>query len=142
MLQETVRAQTPAPSGGLYESVKTLARNLIDSARTRLHLLALEIAEERAHIGSMVLLSAAAMVCALVGLIFIAGFFILLAWDTPYRFWVAGLVPVFFLLAAAVLGLVCRNRHKSRGPLFAASLREMVRDIEKLKPAGRPPAAR
>ena len=136
MLQETVRGQTSrgqTSQGGLYESVKSLARGLIASARTRLQLLALEIAEERAHLGSMLLLGAIALVCALLGLIFAGGFFILLAWDTPYRLWVAGLLPLFFLAASAVLCVVCRNRHKSHGRMFSASLQEMSKDIDQLK---------
>lgn len=131
MLHETMRERT-AP-GGLYESVKSLARNIIESLRTRLHLLSLEIAEEKARVVSLAIFGAAALLCALVGLIFAGGFFIVLSWDTPYRLWVAGLLPLFFLVTAVVLGMVGRRRNKSRGPLFAASLGEMVKDIDRLR---------
>lgn len=138
MLHESIRGQTSP--GGLYESAKSLVRNIIESLRTRLHLLSLEIAEEKARVVSLAMFGAAAVVCALVGLIYAGGFFIVLAWDTPYRLWVAGLVPLFFIVAAVVLGLVGRSRNRSRGPMFAASLGEMVKDIDRLRGRGERPA--
>lgn len=140
MLHEPLRG--PATPGGLYESAKSLARHVIESLRTRLHLLSLEIAEEKARVLSLALFGAAAVVCALAGLIYAGGFFIVLAWDTPYRLWVAGLVPVLFLAAAVVLGLVGRSRNKSRGPMFTASLGEMVKDIDRLRGRAQRPTTR
>lgn len=131
MLNETLRGQTS--HGGLYESAKSLVRNIIESLRTRLHLFSLELAEEKARVLSLAVFGAAAFICALVGLIFSGAFFIVWAWDTPYRLLIAGLVPLFFLLAAGVLLQVGRQRNKARGPMFAASLGEMVKDIDKLR---------
>lgn len=118
---------------GLYASIKTLIGALVASVRLRLDLVAVEVAEEKARLLTQLWWVGAAFLCALVGLIFSGSFFILLAWDTPYRLWVAGLVPLVFLLAAAGLGRTCLLRQRSWPRPFAASLRELNRDLEALR---------
>jgi uncharacterized membrane protein YqjE len=126
-------AATGPARPGLYDSIKTLAGTLIESVRLRLDLVAVEVAEEKARLLTQVWLAGAAFLCALLGLIFSGVFLVLLAWDTPYRLWVAGLVPTVFLLAAAGLGRACWLHQRSSPRPFAASLRELSRDVEALR---------
>jgi uncharacterized membrane protein YqjE len=54
-------------------------------------------------------------------------------WDTPYRLLATGLIAATLVAVGAGLWLVFRNKAKAKGKALAATLHELVTDIEHLR---------
>jgi uncharacterized membrane protein YqjE len=116
-----------AARGGLLHSIKDLAQSLLGAARTRLEILATEIEEERLRLEQMLLVALGAVFCVGMGVVLSVFFVVVLFWDT-HRLAAVGALAAGFLAVGVVLGLILRDRARSRPKLFAATRDELAKD--------------
>ena len=119
--------QEGSARGGLLYSVKHLATSLLAAARTRLEILVTEIEEERVRLEQMLLVALGAVFCLGMGVVLSVFFVVVLFWDT-HRLAAVGSLAGGFLALGVVLGLVLRDKAKSRPRLFAATRGELAKD--------------
>lgn len=125
--------KSPASAGGLFESLKTLARGLIGIVHTRLELFSNDVAEARAHFTTLLVLGLVALFCLGLGVLLLAILIAVAFWDS-HRLAVLGGLTGFFLVAGG--GLIGLAMHKARNSprLFEASLAELSKDRQQLTP--------
>jgi uncharacterized membrane protein YqjE len=111
----------------VVENGKAVLRHLIEMARTRLSLLALDLEEERARFLTLLLACGLILVCISCILLLVILLVIVLAWDT-YRLTAIGGLLVFFVALAAGLGLWMRQWLAHSPRPFAATLEELEKD--------------
>jgi len=116
-----------AAHGGLLSSIKHLAQSLLGAARTRLEILATEIEEERVRLEQLLLFALGAVLCLGLGVVLCVFFIVVLFWDT-HRLAAIGLLAGGFLAAGVALGLILRDKAKSRPKLFAVTRGELAKD--------------
>jgi uncharacterized membrane protein YqjE len=121
-----------AARGGLLHSIKHLAQTLLGAAQTRLEILATEIEEERARLEQMLLVAAAAAFCLAMGVVLCIALIVLYYWDT-HRLLAVGVLAAAFLGAGVVLGLILRDKGKSRPKPFAITRSELAKDRAMLR---------
>lgn len=119
--------QEGSARGGLLYSVRHLATSLLAAARTRLEILVTEIEEERVRLEQMLLVALVAVFCLGMGVVLSVFFVVVLFWDT-HRLAAVGSLAGGFLALGVVLGLVLRDKAKSRPRLFAATRGELAKD--------------
>ncbi len=119
--------QEGAARGGLLYSIKHLAQSLLGAARTRLEILATEIEEERVRLEQMLFYALGAVFFFGMGIVLSTFFVVVLFWDT-HRLAAVGLLAGAFLAAGVALGLILRDKTKSRPKLFAATRGELAKD--------------
>ena len=117
---------------GLFNSIKALGATAIAILRTRLELLSVEILEEGARLGELVLVGALAWLSFCLASLLVILFIIVGFWDTPYRLLVVGMLGLFFILATIGLGLAFWRKSKAHSQLFSASLQALAADQEEL----------
>lgn len=120
-------------AGGLFESLRTLSLSLVGIVHTRLELLSTEIAEEREHLISLLVLMLLALFCLGVGVALLAMLIVVAFWES-HRLLALGGVTGFFLLAAAGMAWLALHKSRARPRLFAASLAELSKDRQRLTP--------
>ncbi|WP_076516071.1 MULTISPECIES: phage holin family protein [unclassified Achromobacter] len=117
---------------GLRKTVFGVASSLVGLMRTRLELLALEAADEKARLLKLLGLAFAALLfltlAVLVATITIAVAF----WPTEDRYLALGLLAAFYGVAGVVLLLVVRHGLVYGPAPFSATLEELGRDAELL----------
>lgn len=118
-------------TGGLFESLKTLVGSLIGIVQTRLELLSTDIAEERAHLTTLLVLGLVALFCLGVGVVLLA-VLIAVAFGESHRLAALGALTGFFLIAGTSLAWLARYKARTRPRLFAASLAELSKDRQQL----------
>lgn len=118
-------------AGGLFESLRTLSLSLVGIVHTRLELLSTEIAEEREHLISLLVLMLLALFCLGVGVALLAMLIVVAFWES-HRLLALGGVTGFFLLAAAGMAWLALHKSRTRPRLFAASLAELSKDRQRL----------
>ena len=118
-------------SEGLFGSVRSLLASLLGLARTRLELLSTELEEEMARLALGLVGALAALLLAGLGLAF-AGIAVLVAVAPENRLSAAAAMALLFLAAGAWVALAMRRQQRPR--VFAASLAELQRDQDELKP--------
>ena len=102
-------------------------------ARTRLELFGTELQEELTRLLLAFLCAVAVLLLVVVGALF-SGFALILSLSEEQRVLGAGLIALaFFLLAAGAVWLA-RRLLQTKPRVFDASLRELERDYESLKP--------
>ena len=117
----------------LFDSAQGLLANVLALARTRLELFGTELQEELTRLLLAFLCAAAVLLLVVMGAVF-AGFALILALGEEQRVLGAGLIALgFFLLAVAALW-AARRLVQTKPRVFDASLRELERDYESLKP--------
>lgn len=124
-------AESQAASGGLFESLKALTASLIGILHTRLELLSVDIAEEREHLITLLLLAQAALFCFGVGVVLLALLVVVAFWET-HRLLALGGAGGVFLFAGAAMAWVAVHKTRTRPRLFAASLAELSKDRQHL----------
>ena len=117
--------------GGLFAALKNIVATLLASGRTRLELLANEIAEEKLHLVRLLLLALGMMFFLAMGLLVLLAFLAVLFWES--RLLVLGLGSGFFLLIGFVLYGSFNKAMQRPEQLFAASLAELQEDLRHLK---------
>jgi len=120
-------------SPGLLDSARGLVAGVISLGHTRLELFGVEMREEIARLTTALLGGLAALVLAALGIAF-GALAIVIGVSPEHRvqaaLWVAGA----FVLAAVVAALVVRGVIQRKPRAFDASLSEMARDYEAIKP--------
>ncbi len=123
--------ESRAATGGLFESLKTLAGSLVGIVQTRLELLSTDIAEERAHLTTLLVLGLVALFCLGVGVVLLAILIAVVFWES-HRIAALGGLTGFFLIAGAGLAWLAAHKARTRPRLFAASLAELSKDRQQL----------
>lgn len=118
-------------AGGLFESLRTLSLSLVGIVHTRLELLSTEIAEEREHLISLLVLMLLALFCLGVGVALLAMLIVVAFWES-HRLLALGGVTGFFLLTSAGMAWLALHKSRTRPRLFAASLAELSKDRQRL----------
>ncbi len=117
---------------GILDSLKALLATLVAMVHNRVELLSTELQEELARLVAVLIWSLAALLCAVVGLTFIA-VLVLLSVDESHRPLAAGILAAVFLAAAGGSYLYVRGLVQSKPRMFDASLTELERDYESLE---------
>jgi len=121
-----------AARDGLLHSIKHLAGSLLGSAQTRLEILATEIEEERVRLEQLLLFLLAAAFCLAMGVVLCVALVVLYYWDT-HRLLAVGILAAGFLAAGVVLGLILRDKAKTRPKPFAITRGELAKDRAMLR---------
>lgn len=124
-------AEPQASPEGLFASLKVLGATFAAILQNRLELLSTDIAEERARLGSILLLSLVALFCLGVGVLLLTLLVVVLFWDT-HRLAALGTLTVLFLAAGGWIGGLALQRLRSKPRLFEASIAELAKDREHL----------
>ena len=123
--------ESHAVAGGLFESLKTLSVSLVGIVHTRLELLSTDIAEEREHLITLLILVLLALFFLGVGVVLLALLIVVAFWES-HRLLALGGVTGFFLLASAGMAWLAVHKTRTRPRLFAASLAELSKDRQHL----------
>ncbi len=124
-------AEESHAAGGLFESLKTLSASLIGIVHTRLELLSTDIAEEREHLITLLLLVQVALFFMGVGVLLLALLIVVAFWETHRLVALAGLTGLF-LIAGAGTAWFAMHKTRTRPRLFEASLAELSKDKQHL----------
>lgn len=124
-------AEPQASPEGLFGSLKVLGATFAAILQNRLELLSTDIAEERARLGAILLLSLVALFCLGVGVLLLTLLVVVLFWDT-HRLAALGTLTVLFLAAGGWIGGLALQRLRSKPRLFEASIAELAKDREHL----------
>lgn len=120
-------------SAGLFASLRNFAATAVAIARTRLELLANEMAEEKIRLSQLVAFGVVALFGLVIGTIFLAVFVTVLFWDS-HRLIALGGFAVLFLGMGAYAAIQFRTRAVAGSGLFSASLAELDKDRQQLSP--------
>lgn len=113
-------------------SLARFAATLIDTVRTRLELVSIEIEEELARYTRYLIWSLVALFCSFVAVLLVILLVIVVYWDT-HRVWVlAGMIGLFALAGTSIFAVIYRSM-KTKPPLFNATLNEFKSDIATLR---------
>ncbi|TMS56822.1 hypothetical protein MW7_017310 [Imbroritus primus] len=124
--------QESTPSPRFFDSLRSLLGNVAAMARTRLELASVELAEEKARLMQQAFLGLLGLAFLSLGMIALTALIVILCWDT-YRWQVlAGLVALYFGIAAYCLVRV-RRQLQDAPAMFEATLAELDKDREALK---------
>jgi uncharacterized membrane protein YqjE len=121
-----------AVRGGLLQSIRHLGQTLLGAAQTRMEILATEIEEERVRLEQMLLVALAAAFCLVMGIVLCVALVVLYYWDT-HRLAAVGILAAAFLAAGVVLGLILRDKAKTRPKPFAITRGELAKDRAMLR---------
>lgn len=120
-----------AAAVGLFESLKTLSVSLVGVVHTRLELLSTDIAEEREHLITLLLLMQLALFFLGMGVLLLALMIVVAFWES-HRLLVLGGLTGLFLLASVGVAWLAVHKTRTRPRLFAASLAELSKDRQHL----------
>lgn len=120
-------------SAGLFASLRNFAATAVAIARTRLELLANEVAEEKIRLGQLLVFGVIALFSLIVGVIFFAMFVTVLLWDS-HRLLVLGSFSVLFFGMGTYAALQFRARALAGSGLFSTSMAELDKDRQHLSP--------
>lgn len=120
-----------AAAGGLFDSLKTLSGSLLGIVHTRLELLSTDIAEDRAHLASLLLVGLVALFCLGVGIVLLAILIAVVFWESN-RLTALGGLTGFFLVAGAGLAWLAMHKARTKPRLLEASLAELSKDRQQL----------
>jgi len=123
--------KSQAATGGLFESLRTLSASLVGIVHTRLELLSTDIAEEREHLITLLLLVQLALFFLGVGILLLALLIVVAFWES-HRLLALGGLTGLFLLASAGSAWFAVHKTRTRPRLFAASLAELSKDRQHL----------
>jgi uncharacterized membrane protein YqjE len=120
-------------SAGLLQSAQTLLAGLISLGRTRFELFGVELREELARLTSVLLGGLAVLVLAALGIAF-GALALVLAVGEERRVLTVCIIAAVFLAAAALLAWSLRRLAAMKPRAFDATLAELARDYEAIKP--------
>lgn len=125
--------ENPLPSPrGIFGSIKNLAGRLVALVEGRAELFAAELEEEIARLVGVLMWGLVGIMCAVIGLSFLA-VTVLLMVPGDARAWVAGALTLLFFAAATLGGLSIKKIVSTKARIFDASLNELEKDLNKLK---------
>ncbi len=120
-------------SAGLLDSVRAVAARLLSLGQTRFALFGVELREELARLATALLGGLFALVLGALGVAF-AAFALILGLDPQHRLLAACLVAAAFLALAALAAWLVVRLARAKPRAFDATLRELARDYEAVKP--------
>ncbi|MDD5759547.1 MAG: phage holin family protein [Desulfobulbaceae bacterium] len=120
----------------IVESVSRLAGTFIAILQTRLELIGVEVEEESLRFFSYLILALAAMFCIGMALLLGVVLTIVIYWDTQ-RMGVLITLMVLFALSGAAIMFGVRRNYRMRPKILSHTLKELSRDIDRLKPTQR-----
>ena len=121
-----------APPPGLLGSARRLLRTSLGLVATRLQILGTEVEEEQIRFTGLVFLLAGIIFCFFTAALLAVALTVVLFWDTHRVETLVVFTLVF--LGAGIGGLVyLRRRRRRRSKLFAATLGEIAKDLERLR---------
>jgi len=123
--------ESHAGAGGLFESLKTLSVSLVGIVHTRLELLSTDVAEEREHLITHLVLVLVALFCLGVGVVLLAILIVVVFWES-HRLMALGGLTGLFLAASAGVGWLAIHKIRTKPRLFEASLAELAKDRQHL----------
>lgn len=118
---------------GLLNSLKTLLGTLLAIVQTRVELISTEIEEERARLQEFLALMLVSVFCLGFGFLLLTFFIVAVFWDT-HRLSVLGGLAVFYLGSGITAGMALRRKIRNKPRVFAATLAELSKDRDILKP--------
>lgn len=121
-----------ATSGGFFSSIKRLLATLIAIVSTRLELLVVELEEERAWLGSLLVWTLVALFCGALGIVLAILLVVVYFWDS-HRLLAFSVVTGIFLFGALFSWRVVVNKIRTKPRLFSSSIAAMRKDHEQLK---------
>lgn len=124
--------ESHAASGGLFDSLRTLSVSLVGIVHTRLQLLSVDMAEEREHFTSMLVVGLLALFCFGVGIVLLSILIVAAFWESHRLLALGGLAGLFLVTGAGV-GWFALHKVRTKPRLFEASLTELVKDRQQLK---------
>jgi uncharacterized membrane protein YqjE len=127
---------TPEPSAprepGLAGSLRDLGGTLLALIRTRVELIATELAEEKERRKEMLILAVVAALFLALGLLLLAFFVVVVFWDSYRLAATAGVTLLYLGIGAWALSRL-RTLARDSPPTFAATLAEFENDAELLR---------
>jgi uncharacterized membrane protein YqjE len=120
-------------SAGLVESAQRFVAHLLELSRTRFELFGVELREELARLAAGLLGGLAVLVLAALGLAFL-GFAVVFYVGEEHRLAAAIGVALFFFAAAVVAALLVRRVATEKPRAFDATITELRRDLDAIKP--------
>lgn len=118
---------------GLFASLRGLLATLVALLGNRLDLLGTELAEERVRLVSLITYGAAALFLLSAGMVYLSIFLTVLLWDS-HRMLALGIFSALFLAAGLLALGMAIGFARAGSRLFAASLAELGRDRDALRP--------
>ena len=116
----------------LANSLRGFLDNGLQTAQTRLELLALELQEEKLRLGSLLLNVLLSALLLAFGIVFLLIFLTVLFWE-EHRLMALGISTVVCIGAALFAASNAAREIKRGSRLFASSLAELARDREALR---------
>ncbi len=123
---------TDTQAHSLLKSATTLAKTLVTMLHTRLHLLAIDLEEDRLYLLQMLKYGLLALFCFAIGIIALTVFVAVLFWET-HRLLVLASIAAVFLLAGVLCWRYATCIIKAKPSLFSNSLTELVKDAQSLE---------
>lgn len=128
----------PGNSGsGVGARLRSYAADAIGILKTRLELLATEIAEEKLRLGSFLGYAAVAFFFLGFGAVMLALLLTVLLWDS-HRLLALGMFTALFLAIGIIAALVAARHRRQGSRLFAASISELEQDRDMIRPDNDP----
>ena len=122
----------PRATDGIVRSARRMLAILVGMARTRLNLLAVEIMQEKSRIWLLLMLTALALLFALMALLTLSLFVVVAFWD-EHRLLAIGCLLAFYVAATLVTLFVLRQKSKAGSKLFSGTLEELAKDSAALE---------
>lgn len=117
----------------LFDAVKGLAAGGVAIIRTRIDLFSTEVAEEKERLLSLLALGVAALFFIGLGIVFAAVLLTVAFWES-HRLLLLGIFTLLFLGVGVSALVMALKQARSSSKLFSASLAELSKDQEHLRP--------
>ncbi|MSQ71994.1 MAG: phage holin family protein [Betaproteobacteria bacterium] len=125
MAEEAVRP-------GVRNSLKALARNLLDTTQTRLQLLSSELEEQGARLLKIIALAAIGGFLLALAIVLAVFFIVVLFWDS-HPLLAVGLLSGGFLIGAVIVFMMVKSELDRRPPLLHVTIDEFHKDKMRLQ---------
>ena len=115
----------------MFESLRILAGSVVCIVHTRLELLSTDLAEERAHLTSLLVMGLVSLFFLGVGVVLLAILIVVAFWES-HRLAALGGLTGLFLIAGAGLAWLAMHKARTKPRLFEARLAELSKDRQQL----------
>jgi len=125
-----------APRPPLSGSLRALSATVIGILRTRLELLAVELAEEKNRLLAILLWALGGLLALAMGILMLSLLVVAVFWDTEHRLTALGVVAAVYFLAGVAALLTVRKKIADAPFTFDETLAELERDRQALGAVG------
>jgi uncharacterized membrane protein YqjE len=126
-------SETGSPTRGLLHSLRRVLAGVIEIVQTRIELVITELEEQRLRTGQIAATEFFALFFLAMAIILGTLTVVMLFWQTNPMAVLAGFTALYLALAI-IAAVVLRTRLKARPRLLSATLAELLRDRDHLKP--------